>query len=290
MNFADTRRNLRITAYLIRRQFKMRMYYSVNFLLNILGTLVDLAVMAIIAFAARGAVSGSLAAYGGDYFSYVVLGMVSFRILDVAINAPYSAVSDAFWNRRIELFLSSPVNPTFLIASLSFGIFVNELLPLTAYLIVGLALGFSTKILSWLWMPTLLLAFLACLGIGLMSAGSLYLLETKGQMDPIRWVMNILTRIVAGLYYPLSILPLWMQGLSLIIPHTYALDAVRRLVLGGAGAEPTLLIHRIIPFEPILIDILVIFAFVLVTLPLGYHLIRLGFRKALMDGRLSWWS
>jgi len=290
MKFTEMRRDLRITAYLIRRQFKVRMYYRVNFLLNILGTLVDLAVMAIIAFAARGAVSGSLGAYGGDYFSYVVLGMVSFRILDVAINAPYGAVSDAFWNRRIELFMSSPVNPTFLIASLSFGTFVNELIPMTAYLVAGLVLGFSTEIQSWLWIPTLLLAFVACLGIGLMSAGSLYLLETKGQMDPIRWVMNILTKIVSGLYYPLSILPLWMQGLSLIIPHTYALDAVRRMMLGGTGSEPTLLIHGIIPLDPVLTDILAIFAFTLVALPLGYHLIRLGFRKALMDGRLSWWS
>jgi ABC-2 type transport system permease protein len=41
--------------------------------------------------------------------------------------------------------------------------------------------------------------------------------------------------VVSGVYYPVSVLPDWMQWLSTISPATYALRGIRDSVLDGAG-------------------------------------------------------
>jgi len=39
---------------------------------------------------------------------------------------------------------------------------------------------------------------------------------------------------VSGVYYPVSVLPEWMQWIAKISPATYALDGIRAAVLHGA--------------------------------------------------------
>ena len=41
--------------------------------------------------------------------------------------------------------------------------------------------------------------------------------------------------VVSGVYYPVSVLPEWMQWLATISPATYALDGIRDAILEGAG-------------------------------------------------------
>ena len=41
--------------------------------------------------------------------------------------------------------------------------------------------------------------------------------------------------VVSGVYYPVEVLPQWMQWLSVISPATYALDGIREAILDGAG-------------------------------------------------------
>jgi len=41
--------------------------------------------------------------------------------------------------------------------------------------------------------------------------------------------------VISGVYYPVSVLPDWMQWLSTISPATYALRGIRHAILDGAG-------------------------------------------------------
>ena len=41
--------------------------------------------------------------------------------------------------------------------------------------------------------------------------------------------------VVSGVYYPVEVLPQWMQWLSVISPATYVLDGIRGAILDGAG-------------------------------------------------------
>jgi ABC-2 type transport system permease protein len=41
--------------------------------------------------------------------------------------------------------------------------------------------------------------------------------------------------VISGVYYPVSVLPQWMQWLSVVSPATYTLEGARKAVLDGAG-------------------------------------------------------
>jgi ABC-2 type transport system permease protein len=40
---------------------------------------------------------------------------------------------------------------------------------------------------------------------------------------------------VSGVYYPVDVMPGWMQAIATLSPATYALEGVRAAVLDGAG-------------------------------------------------------
>ena len=41
--------------------------------------------------------------------------------------------------------------------------------------------------------------------------------------------------VVSGVYYPVEVMPEWMQWLAAISPATYALEGIRAAILDGAG-------------------------------------------------------
>jgi ABC-2 type transport system permease protein len=82
-----------------------------------------------------------------------------------------------------------------------------------------------------------LVFILSCFGIGLAGASNFFTLEVKQGSEPLTWLFNVLARIFSGVYYPTTILPAALQGVSWFIPHTYALDGIRRVMMNGSGFD-----------------------------------------------------
>jgi ABC-2 type transport system permease protein len=51
------------------------------------------------------------------------------------------------------------------------------------------------------------------------------------------FVIQSVLLLISGVYYPISILPEWMQVLSHLSPATYVLDAVRGALIDGRGLD-----------------------------------------------------
>jgi ABC-2 type transport system permease protein len=81
--------------------------------------------------------------------------------------------------------------------------------------------------------------------------------------------------VVSGVYYPVSVLPGWMQAISTISPATYALRGIRSAIL--EGATPADVWGDIWP-------LLVIGA---VAIPLGLWVFRRGEQYAKRHGKLK---
>ena len=118
----------------------------------------------------------------------------------------------------------------------------------------------------------LLFTILSLSGIGLMSAG--VILITK-QGDPISWIFTTLTGLLSGVFFPVNILPRYLQVISFFLPTTHALSALRLTLTRGAGlAEIT----------PQLVFLLITSC---LTIPLGLMIFRFGFDKARKRGSLG---
>jgi ABC-2 type transport system permease protein len=91
-------------------------------------------------------------------------------------------------------------------------------------------------------------------GIGMMAAIlPLLYVERGAQMT---FVIQSVLLLISGVYYPITVLPPWMQVLSHLSPATYVLDGVRGALIdgrsiGGQGGNIGPLIVMAILFIPI---------------------------------------
>jgi ABC-2 type transport system permease protein len=79
----------------------------------------------------------------------------------------------------------------------------------------------------------LLVASISFIGIGMMTAVLPLISPEKGMQ--LGFAAQGILLVVSGVYYPVSVLPGWMQALSTISPATYALRGCRAAILHGAG-------------------------------------------------------
>jgi len=79
----------------------------------------------------------------------------------------------------------------------------------------------------------LIIASVSFFGIGMMTAVLPLISPEKGAQ--LGFVAQGMLLVVSGVYYPVSVLPDWMQWLAKISPATYALRGIRNSILDGAG-------------------------------------------------------
>jgi ABC-2 type transport system permease protein len=48
------------------------------------------------------------------------------------------------------------------------------------------------------------------------------------------YIVQAIVLLVSGVYYPTSVLPGWLQALSVLSPATYVIEGMRRALLDGA--------------------------------------------------------
>lgn len=181
--------------------------------------------------------SASVAAYGGNYLAYVVVGVLLNQICLAALNGPFTTISEAFWDKRLETYrLSIHGIWANLLGRLGWDVGFSVVLQSAALVVLLLAggLGLHTAINFPLVLLACVVLVAANAGLGIAGASLFFLLEVKSGQDPITWAYRYLVMLVSGLYVPLTILPGWLRAVGSVLPQTYGLAAVRALVLNGA--------------------------------------------------------
>ncbi|HZZ38235.1 MAG TPA: ABC transporter permease, partial [Acidobacteriaceae bacterium] len=106
---------------------------------------------------------------------------------------------------------------------------------------------------------------------GVLSASAIVWLK-KG--DPITWILGGMGSILGGAYFPIDVMPGWMQKISYVIPIRYSLDALRSTMLRGAS-----LVSVARPLETLL-------AMAVILLPASAALFTAAVRKGRKEGTL----
>ena len=119
----------------------------------------------------------------------------------------------------------------------------------------------------------LAIASVSFLGIGMMTSVLPLISPEKGTQ--LGWIAQGTLLVVSGVYYPVEVLPTWMQWLAKISPATYALEAARAAILDGQGLST--MWDEIWPL--IVIGV--------VSIPLGLLVFSRGERYAKKHGKLK---
>jgi len=162
---------------------------------------------------------------------YEILGSAVWMIGWVVVEDIGVALRDEQMKGTLEQNFLAPVNRVTLLIGLS----LTDIVVTSAVFVV--VVGVTTMIVLPTAALSLLQAFLILLigliplfGIGFLFAG--FVLKFK---EPYIFtqILNLLFATLTGTYYPVSLLPYWVQLVSGALPQTYVIEDMRRIVLAN---------------------------------------------------------
>jgi ABC-2 type transport system permease protein len=119
----------------------------------------------------------------------------------------------------------------------------------------------------------LAVASVSFVGVGMVTAVLPLISPEKGAQ--LGFIAQGMLLVVSGVYYPVEVMPGWMQAAAAVSPATYALHGIRDAVLDGAGAGA------------VWGDVWPLLVLGAVAIPLGLAIFRAGERYAKRHGKLK---
>ena len=161
-----------------------------------------------------------------DFFSRVMHGVTTAFLEDV-------------WSRNFLNFFASPLKISEYLAGLVLSSIATSAVGLLVMLVLASAVfGLSFAAYGLLLVPFLCVLFL--FGIALGVVGAAVVLRFGPASEWFVWPMPALVSPFAGVFYPLSTLPLWMRGVARALPPSYVFEGMRAVVSGGEASWPWL--------------------------------------------------
>ncbi len=176
--------------------------------------------------------SSSAGLLGVSYTTFMYPGVLAMSVLFTSIFSAMSIVWDREFGFLKEIQVAPISRPAVAVGKALGGSTVAMLqasLLLVLAPFVGVALN-PLLVLELIGMMFLLAFTLSGFGVALASR--------MRTMEGFQVVMNFVMMpllFLSGAFFPLQGLPLWLEVLTRIDPAAYAVDAIRRLVLGSAG-------------------------------------------------------
>jgi ABC-2 type transport system permease protein len=205
----------------------------------------------------------------------LLVGAVVWAYLGVIFEILTETVAWERWEGTIEYTFMAPLSrPVHLFGMGLFAIVYGIVRAILLFGVVALFFSLDLSHADFLAALVLLLvASFSFIGIGMMTAVLPLISPEKGTQ--LGFMAQGILLVVSGVYYPVDVLPEWMQFFSKISPATYALDGLRDAILDGDGLSA--MGDELWPLVVIGI----------VSIPLGLWVFRRGERYAKQHGKLK---
>ncbi len=257
----------------IKRDFLIEISYRLNLFLQLGRRIFSLLIFYFIGETFSGAISPHINHYGGDYFSYALIGIAVSSFVTAGLYSLANEVINAQTEGTLEALLSTPTSIYTVLIGNSLWPLFKALLETVLMISFGIVfLGFQVSVLQVLsGLFVLLLTLLAFLTIGMLSASFIMIFK---QGDPINLVFGASSYLLGGVIFPVEVLPLPFQYIAEILPVTHAVKALRELFLAQIGFD------AIIPY---LFNLII---FILILSPISILFFRYAVNRAKHNGSL----
>lgn len=216
----------------------------------------------------------ALQPYGGEYFPFILFGLALNWYHREAQHSFAANLRDEQMLGTLEALVATRTPVPLILAGFSLFDFCLVtvqvgILLIVSFVFLGVQVVWSNFFLA---MAILILSLLAFIGFGFISA-AFVLVFKRG--DPLGWVVNNLSALLGGVYYPIEVLPGWLQKLSLLLPLTHSVKAMRLVLLKGAG------------LAEVRNEMLILAAFAVTLLPFSLICLRYALKKVTVEGTLT---
>ena len=213
----------------------------------------------------------------------LTVGVMLWGLLSVVFQEIANSITYERWEGTLEYTFMAPVSRLIHLAGVS--LFATGYAVVRAVIIVAGLLLFVDLDLSranWLGIVVVLaVSSAAFIGLGLMAA-TLPVFSPERGAEATNIFQGILL-LVSGVYYPVEVLPRWLQPLAVVSPATYALSATRKLIGIGDNGE----LGAGAPLSACAYELTLLTLMGLVSIPLGLYVFARVERWAKHTGKLK---
>ena len=259
---------------LVKKEFLVETSYKLAFCLNILSVVASLLAYFFIDKLFGHRIAPHLEEYGVTFFSYALVGMAFFSYIGVGIGSFSGRIRSEQVQGTLESLLLTPTRVSLILIGFGLWNLIFATLDVAIYIVLGIFLfdiDFSRlNVLSAI--VTLILTIVSFSGLGILSA-SFVIVFKRG--NPVGWIINTFEGLLGGVYFPITVMPAWLQVMAKCLPITYAIRAMQLAVYKGFSLGE---LRNELGF-------LAIFAILLI--PLSFASFRYALTRARRQGSLS---
>ncbi len=216
----------------------------------------------------------------------LVLGALLWAFLSSMYHEISNSIAYERWEGTLEYTFMAPVHRLVHLSGVSIYAVTYSMLR-TIIILFALAVfihvGFAGANLLGI-LVVLLVGSMAFIGLGLMAAVLPVMSPERG--EEATHIFQGVLLLVSGVYYPVHVLPKWVQPLSVVSPATYALSASRKLLgTDNPASTPGHLISQ--PLSSVLPELGILLLMGLILIPVGLWVFNRAEQWAKRTGKLK---
>ncbi len=259
---------------IVKKDFLIEVSYKVSFFFNIFSVISTLLIYFFIDLLFGHRMTIHLEEFGVNYFSYVVVSMAFFSYIGVGIGSFSMRLRAEQLQGTLESLLLSPTKISTLLWGMGTWNLIFATFNVLLYIIFGIFLfkiNFShINFISTF--VTLILTIFSFSSLGIISSAFIIIFK-RG--NPFGWLINTIEGLLGGVYFPITVMPEWLQVLAKFLPITYAIRAIELSIYKG---------YSLVQLKNELIFLLV---FSIILLPLSTFIFKYALKKSSRYGTLS---
>jgi len=210
-----------------------------------------------------------------EFTGFVVLGGM---MLAFWLNVLWNMAAQLYWEKEtgnLTHFLIAPISRMAILLGMALGGAVNTTLRAIAILVFGTYIFQVEYTIGdpFTAMLIFILTLVALYALGMLFS-SLFLLYGREAWHTANLFQEPVF-FVSGFYFPVKLLPFWIQVAASILPMTFGLDGIRNVLINGAQ------------LDGVYVHILVLLLFIAILLPLARWGLAYMERLAKKEGRLT---
>ena len=203
----------------------------------------------------------------------LLVGATIWAFLGIIFEFMTETVAWERWEGTIEYTFMAPLSRlVHLFGQGAFAVLYGLIRAVILFFAVAAFIGIHTPNANYgAALALLAIASISFIGVGIMTSVLPLISPEKGAQ--LGFVAQGLMLVVSGVYYPVSVMPEWMQWIAKISPATYALRGDRNSIVHGTGLQWA--------------DVWPLLIIAVVATPLGLAIFRVGERHAKKHGKLK---
>jgi ABC-2 type transport system permease protein len=182
-----------------------------------------------------GFITKYLGSFGGAVFNVVTVllgSIILWEFMGRIQQGMMTSFLEDIWTQNFINFFASPLEvKEYLLGLILTSIITGSIGFSIMVLIAGLIFGYSIFIIGLYILPFIFILFIFGVAMGLFITGLIFRLGPSAEW--LGWPIPLVMSIFVGVFYPISILPEYLQVFSNILPPTYVFESIRAVISGN---------------------------------------------------------